>query len=87
MEDRLEEIIPVFYGAVIVGERGQIVIPADARREMGITPGEKLLILGGPQGRGLMITKAETVLRLLGKAMGGLTQLESVIKTDDESPD
>ena len=84
MKDRLEERIPKFYGAVIVGERGQIVIPADARRDMEITPGEKLIILGGPQGRGLMITKAESVLKLLGKAMGHLARLESVIKTDDE---
>ena len=84
MKDGLEERTPKFYGAVIVGERGQIVIPADARRDMEIKPGEKLIILGGPQGRGLMITKAESVLKLLGKAMEHLVQLESVIKTDDE---
>ncbi len=28
-----------FYGAVTVGERGQVVIPAQARRDHGIEPG------------------------------------------------
>lgn len=35
-----------FYGAVTVSERGQIVIPADARKDFGIKTGDKLLVLG-----------------------------------------
>ncbi len=84
MKDRLDERIPKFYGAVVVGERGQIVIPSKARHDMQIAPGEKLIILGGPQGNMLMIAKAESVLQLLNKAMEHMSQLESVIKTDDE---
>jgi bifunctional DNA-binding transcriptional regulator/antitoxin component of YhaV-PrlF toxin-antitoxin module len=30
-----------FYGSATVGERGQIVIPAEARAELGLTPGDK----------------------------------------------
>ncbi|MGK8522542.1 AbrB/MazE/SpoVT family DNA-binding domain-containing protein [Nocardia asteroides] len=37
-----------FYWAVTVSERGQAVIPAQARRDHGIAPGGKLLILGDP---------------------------------------
>ncbi len=43
-----------FYGAVTVGERGQVVIPAQARRDHGIEPGQKLLVLGSPDGIALM---------------------------------
>lgn len=43
-----------FYGAVTVGERGQVVIPAEARRDHGITPGDKLIVLGSPDGIALM---------------------------------
>lgn len=51
-----------FYGAVTVSERGQISLPAQARRDLGISPGDKLLVLGDPeQGLALM-----TVDRLLG---------------------
>lgn len=34
------------FGAVTVGERGQIVIPAKAREIFDIKPGDKVLILG-----------------------------------------
>jgi AbrB family looped-hinge helix DNA binding protein len=86
MEDRLEERVPKFYGSVVVGERGQIVIPVEARRDMDITPGEKLIILSGPPGNILMITKAESVSRLLSKAMERLSQFGDMLKIDDESP-
>jgi AbrB family looped-hinge helix DNA binding protein len=84
MKDKLEERIPKFYGAVVVGERGQIVIPAEARRDMQITPGEKLIILGSPQENGLMITKVGPILQLMSRVRERMSQLESVIKTDDE---
>ena len=35
-----------FYGAVKVGERGQIVVPAEARADFGITGGDRLLVFG-----------------------------------------
>ena len=43
-----------FYGSVTVSERGQIVIPADARRDFGIRTGDKLLVFGDLE-RGLGI--------------------------------
>lgn len=79
-------IAPKLYGATTVGERGQVVIPAEARRDMGITPGQKLIILRGPQGNVLIITKAESVSQLLSRVMEHLSQLETAIKIDDEPP-
>ena len=34
------------FGTAKVGDRGQIVIPQEARRFFGISPGDTLLILG-----------------------------------------
>jgi AbrB family looped-hinge helix DNA binding protein len=50
-----------FYGAVTVGERGQIVIPAEARAALDIQPGEKLLVLQHPIHQGLVIFRIESV--------------------------
>ncbi len=86
MEDKFEKNMPKFYGAVVVGERGQIVIPAEARRDMEIAPGEKLIILGGFQGNGLMIIKTKSVLQLMNKAMEHMSLFERMIKEDDEPP-
>ena len=33
------------YGAVTVGERGQVVIPAEIRKSFKIEPGDKLFVL------------------------------------------
>ena len=35
-----------FYGSATLGERGQIVIPAEAREALKLEKGEKLLCLG-----------------------------------------
>lgn len=35
-----------FYGSTTLGERGQVVIPAEARAALGLEKGEKLLVLG-----------------------------------------
>lgn len=48
-----------FFGSVTVGERGQVVIPADARAELDIRPGDKLLIMRHPIYSGLMMAKFE----------------------------
>lgn len=46
-----------FYGAVTVSERGQIVIPAEARRDFGIEVGDKLLVVGDLK-KGIALAKA-----------------------------
>lgn len=35
-----------FYGATTIGEKGQVVIPAEAREAMGLKKGDKLLVFG-----------------------------------------
>ena len=52
------------FGLVKVGDKGQIVIPAKARKIFGIEPGDNLLVLGD-EGQGIAILKEEGLLRLL----------------------
>lgn len=35
-----------FYGTTTLGERGQVVIPVEARQAMGLKRGDKLLVFG-----------------------------------------
>ena len=48
------------FGTAKVGDRGQSVIPKEAREFFGIEPGDTLLILGKAE-TGLIITKPETL--------------------------
>ena len=45
------------FGVVKVGDKGQIVIPKDARNVYGIKPGDALLLLGDPKGMVLLKTE------------------------------
>ena len=51
------------FGTAKVGDRGQIVIPKEAREFFGIEPGDTLLILGKPE-TGLIVTKPDTLTNL-----------------------
>ncbi|MFA4991628.1 MAG: AbrB/MazE/SpoVT family DNA-binding domain-containing protein [Candidatus Omnitrophota bacterium] len=41
-------------GAVTVGEKGQVVIPAGVRRSFKIKPGDKLIVFAKPDNIGLI---------------------------------
>lgn len=64
-----------FYGAVTVSSRGQIVLPAQARRDLGIAAGDKLLVLGDPE-QGLALTTLGLLTRNLDGASSLLEQIQ-----------
>lgn len=66
-----------FYGTATVGERGQIVIPAEARGEIGFNPGDKVLIMRHPVHQGLMLFRIEAVKEFLDDFQKSLAELES----------
>ena len=57
------------FGTAKVGDRGQIVIPQEARRFFGISPGDTLLILGN-EASGLVVTKPDILNDLADKILG-----------------
>jgi len=75
-----EEKVPKFYGSATVGERGQVVIPAQARTDLNVTPGSKLLVFGGPHGHGLMIVKPEDMTEFVTKAMSYLSKFSEIVE-------
>ena len=60
------------FGVVKVGDKGQIVIPKDARNVYGIKPGDALIMLGDEHGIALL--KTEIFQSAIDQAMGGLTK-------------
>ena len=48
------------FGTAKVGDRGQIVIPKEARELFGIRPGDTLLILGDAE-TGLIVSRPEVL--------------------------
>ena len=61
------------FGTAKVGERGQIVIPKDAREFYGIESGDTLLILGDKEN-GMIVTKPEVLSDLAAKILSQVGQ-------------
>jgi AbrB family looped-hinge helix DNA binding protein len=81
MEAKMNELHPIFYGSTTVGERGQVVIPAEARRDLDITPSTKLLVMGGPHKNVVILAKAEYVTEMITKMTDVLPNLKSRFNT------
>ncbi len=60
------------FGVVKVGDKGQIVIPRDARKIYDIKPGDALLLLGDQNGMALI--KTEIFQSAIDQLMGGLSK-------------
>jgi AbrB family looped-hinge helix DNA binding protein len=60
------------FGVVKVGERGQIVIPKEAREQYDIKAGDSLMVLG--DDKGIAMLKTEVFQNIINQAMGGLTR-------------
>lgn len=86
MADCAASLEEQFYGSVTVGERGQVVIPAEARRRLNINTGDKLLVLGHPSSHGLMLCKIEAFREFLGKFMESLEKLDQVEPEETSEP-
>lgn len=52
------------FGMVKVGDKGQIVIPAKARKIFDINPGDNVIVLG-EEGQGIAIIKEKGLLDLI----------------------
>jgi AbrB family looped-hinge helix DNA binding protein len=69
-----EEATSHIYGTVKVGDRGQVVIPSEARKDLGIKPGDILLVLAGKNKRGLGMVKADMMKEFVNRLMRGLEE-------------
>ena len=59
------------FGTAKVGDRGQIVIPKEARELFGIHPGDTLLILGDPE-TGLIVSRPEVLNNLADQILNNM---------------
>ncbi len=69
------------YGTTTLGARGQVVIPAEARKDLALKPGDQILVLG-QFGKVLGLIKANQlteIVKILMSHWSG-TGMEKVIK-------
>jgi AbrB family looped-hinge helix DNA binding protein len=72
------------YGSTTVGERGQLVVPAEARKDFGFEVGEKIIVMA--HGMGVLLLRADVVAQMVQDSMNRLADLERKIsETSDQT--
>ncbi len=73
------------YGMATLSERGQIVIPQEAREDLGLKPGDKLIVMGVGPKNALMIVKSDSLLEMFLELTKELSELEKFISNIKEA--
>lgn len=75
-----------FYGTTTMGARGQVVIPAAARKELKLNPGDQLVVMG-KFGKVLGLMKTDAMADFVETIMKNLagSGMESEFKKHFES--
>jgi AbrB family looped-hinge helix DNA binding protein len=66
------------FGAAVVGERGQVVIPADIRKLFGVKPGDRLIVTANP-GRMIGFIPAVNFNAFLNRASQVMDRLDNKV--------
>lgn len=81
------DIDNILIGMVTVGERGQIVIPAEARKKMNIYTGKRLIAVCNPNHNGIAFLKMNEMKNFVNQISSRLDGLENSLKGYSEKFD
>jgi len=84
MNEKCMNFDEAFFGSATIGERGQVVIPAEARQELEIEPGDKVLFMRHPIHKGLMVFKIDAVRDFLDEFTASVQRIEARIAAEEE---
>jgi len=85
MEQMHMRVVGRCFGTAVLGPRGQLVIPVEARKELDIDTGSKLLVFGHFGGRGLIFIKAEAAEEMLNVMSSRLDEVAKLVKESKTS--
>lgn len=85
--ESLEQVIEgEFIGTATVGDKGQIVLPIEARRALEFKPGDKLMVYLRRDRGQVRLMKADLVTALMNRALGEIRDLQRVVKSVKYEP-
>lgn len=68
------------YGTATVGTKGQVVIPADAREELNIQPGDRLYVIGSTEKQFVGLLKEEQLRQHIAHLTDSIEQYKDILK-------
>ncbi len=70
---------PDFYGSTVISDKGQVVIPVEARNALNLEKGEKLLVIG-MHNDSIMLMKLAGFQRMSEQLAERQKEIDKVIK-------
>jgi AbrB family looped-hinge helix DNA binding protein len=68
------------FGTTSMGERGQVVIPSEAREELGIKSGEKFVVFGDARKGTVILVKSEIMNKFANFFFNQSKRFEKIAK-------
>jgi AbrB family looped-hinge helix DNA binding protein len=68
------------FGTTSMGERGQVVIPSEAREELGIKAGEKFVVFGDAKRGTVILVKSEIMNKFANFFFNKSKRFEKIAK-------
>jgi AbrB family looped-hinge helix DNA binding protein len=78
-----EKMAKLFYGTTTLGEKGQAVIPAEARKKMKLEKGEKLLVFSFDDDV-LVFSKVGKLEKFASHLAGELEDIKNIISKSNK---
>ena len=79
MSSEIIDLEQFFFGSATLGERGQVVIPSDARKACEMHPGDKLLVFRHPMHERMLILARIGEMQELTRQMSQLVENASFL--------
>ncbi len=76
---------PSFYGSATIGTKGQIVIPVEAREDLGLAPGDKVVVIGIKEHGMVGICKLAAVEQMFAQMSAHLDGMRKLIDKTKET--
>jgi len=76
-----------FYGSAVIGTKGQLVIPIEAREDLGLSSGTKVVVIGVKDHGMVGICPVEKIEQMLSGMRDQLQTMADVLeKTKQQTP-
>lgn len=80
----IHESTKKLYGTATIGTKGQVVIPADAREELGLKPGDRLYVVSAMGSGGVVFLKEEKLESMVEQMAAQIEGFREYKKNDNK---
>lgn len=63
------------FGTATIGSKGQIVIPVEARNDLELAVGDKVMVIGSKKSRSLTIVKPEVIEKYMTETQANIKSM------------